>query len=125
MSKQFLVAGSFFGIIAILLGAFGAHQLQTILSKKSLNIYEIANKYLFYHSFFLIILGLAYDKIKQHKLLNQSGIFIIIGIILFSGSLYLISIFEIKKIGLITPLGGLSFIIGWILFLWSILKNKA
>ena len=125
MSKQFLVAGSFFGIIAILLGAFGAHQLQTILSKKSLNIYEIANKYLFYHSFFLIILGLAYDKIKQHKLLNQSGIFIIIGMILFSGSLYLISIFEIKKIGLITPLGGLSFIIGWILFLWSILKNKA
>jgi len=125
LSKQFLVAGSFFGIIAILLGAFGAHQLQTILSKKSLNIYEIANKYLFYHSFFLIILGLAYDKIKQHKLLNQSGIFIIIGMILFSGSLYLISIFEIKKIGLITPLGGLSFIIGWILFLWSILKNKA
>jgi len=101
--------GSVSMALAVLLGAFGAHGLKGTLTEKYLEIYNTGVFYHLIHSLGLIIIGnLQKEKTKG------SGIFLLAGILLFSGSLYLLAITGIKWLGLITPLGGISFIIGWL-----------
>jgi uncharacterized membrane protein YgdD (TMEM256/DUF423 family) len=128
MNKRIIIAASIFGMIAVILGAFGAHTLKDRLSSSDLEVWKTAVDYQFYHTFALLFLS-TFSR-KNSRIINLSAWFFTIGIFLFSGSLYLISTKEILNfsqvsiIGPITPIGGLFFIMGWISLLIGTLKNK-
>lgn len=129
MNKSFLFTAFLLGALAVALGAFGAHGLKKIAAPEQLQTFETAVRYQFYHVFALALAGImVYYSIGN--LAYWAGIFFIIGIILFSGSLYLLTYFGIsgndsmRWIGAVTPFGGLSFIAGWILLALSVFKIK-
>jgi len=123
MQKIFLLTGSILGGLGIAIGAFGAHALKkTLLANDKLEVFETAVKYHFYHAFALLIAGILIEKI-QSPLMNFAGYAFIIGVMIFSGSLYILSISGVTKWGAVTPIGGLILIIGWILMFIGILKN--
>jgi uncharacterized membrane protein YgdD (TMEM256/DUF423 family) len=123
MEKRFLIAGSIFGGIAVALGAFGAHALKNMLSEQNLRIFHTAVEYQFYHALALLITGVVGGKIRN-KQINWSGNLFIAGIILFSGSLYCLSAFEnLSWVGMLTPVGGLCLITGWLMLFLSSLKK--
>jgi uncharacterized membrane protein YgdD (TMEM256/DUF423 family) len=113
MAKLFLTLASLSGMLAVMLGAFGAHGLKSRLSEQSLSVFETAVQYHFYHSLALLAVGLIAINQPQVALLKSSGWLFVIGIVVFSGSLYLLSMTGIRWLGAITPLGGLAFIGGW------------
>ncbi len=122
MHKLFIITGSLLGMLSVMIGAFGAHALKTTLEATNrLETFETAVKYQFYHSLALILLGLLMVQF-QHKAFNIAGYGFMAGILLFSGSLYVLSLTGITKLGAITPLGGLAFIIGWAAFAWGASK---
>lgn len=126
MQKLALSAGTFFGGLAVILGAFGAHALKEKLSPDQLQIFETGVRYQFYHAFALIAVSLLANKLSPSHL-NYAGILFIMGIFFFSGSIYLLATRELLGIdswklvlGPITPLGGLCFVLGWlVLFIGS------
>lgn len=123
MHKLFLLTGSISGMLSVAIGAFGAHALKaTLEANNRLETFETAVKYQFYHSLALLLLGVIMLHF-QNKAFNVSGYGFIVGISIFSGSLYTLSLTGITKLGAITPLGGLAFIIGWIALAWGIMKS--
>jgi len=122
-NQTILISGAVFMALGVLLGAFGAHALKNILSPEMLAVYKTGVEYQFYHALGLLLIGLIGFHIKS-KYLSWAGLFITIGIILFSGSLYVLTLSGIKAIGAITPVGGLSFVAGWASLLIGILKQK-
>jgi len=123
MNRKFLMAGALFAALAVICGAFGAHFLKTILTAESLQTFETAVRYQFYHAFALVAVGVLYIKYPW-KLLQWAGYLFIAGIILFSGSLYVLcGLPSMKWIGAVTPIGGLCFITGWILLAISAAKK--
>ena len=123
MNRKFLMAGALFAALAAICGAFGAHFLKTILTAESLQTFETAVRYQFYHAFALVAVGVLYIKYPW-KLLQWAGYLFIAGIILFSGSLYVLcGLPSMKWIGAVTPIGGLCFITGWILLAISAAKK--
>ena len=115
MNRNFLMAGALLAAVAVICGAFGAHFLKTKLTAESLQTFETAVRYQFYHAFALLAAGILYASFPG-KLLKWAGYLFISGIILFSGSLYVLcGLSAMKWIGAITPIGGLCFIAGWIL----------
>jgi uncharacterized membrane protein YgdD (TMEM256/DUF423 family) len=120
MQQFFLKAAAFIGALSVAIGAFAAHQLKAIVSAEVLQIFETAVKYQFYHVFALLAVGILYKEYGG-KWLQWSGYLFISGIILFSGSLYLLCIAKHFQpadkswIGAITPFGGLCFIAAWVL----------
>src|SRR5882762_5013193 len=115
MKKIFLIAGALLAAIAVICGAFGAHFLKERLTAESLQTFETAVRYQFYHAFALLVVGILYKDFAG-GLLKWSGYFFITGIILFSGSLYVLcGVQSMRWVGAITPLGGLCFITGWVL----------
>ena len=113
------------GMLAVGIGAFGAHGLKEILAETGrADTFETAVKYHFYHSLALFLIGiLALVKPTWNKL-NRAAILMMVGILVFSGSLYVLSLTGITWLGAITPLGGVAFIVGWILvFLAASNKN--
>ena len=129
MQKSLLISAALFGAVAVISGAFGAHRLKDSLTPDQLSTYETAVKYLFYHVFAIIAAALLYDKTGSNLSL-YAGLAFILGIILFSGSLFLLSTKSIIGIeswgwlGPITPIGGLAFIIGWGMLLISVFHIK-
>lgn len=122
--NYFLTLGSIFGLLAVLIGAFGAHGLEDSLSEHALARYHTGVDYQLYHVGALLVVGLLSSQI-QSKQLIISGWFFIVGIILFSGSLYIYALTGNKVFGMITPLGGFGFIIGWVfLLLFSLNSDK-
>ena len=119
--KLFLLIGSIFASISILFGAFGAHILKERLSSDQLVVFEIATRYMMYHSFGLLIFGLL-GYILTVEIVNVPGIVMIVGIIIFSGSLYLVSLGGFKKFGMITPIGGVVLIASWLIFAYNMYK---
>ena len=117
--KTFLITASIFGALAVVMGAFGAHGLKPLISADSLEVYKTAVLYHFIHVFAMLAAGILYLNNPQ-KLFRLAGIGFLVGIILFSGSLYLLStrdatgLHNISFLGPITPIGGLFFIVGWI-----------
>jgi len=122
-SKLIIIIGSISGAISVILGAFGAHALKDSLTASNrLETYETAVKYQMYHSLALILLGILMLHF-QHKFLNYASYSFIIGIIIFSGSLYALCASGISKLGAITPIGGLFLIVAWILFAIGVYKT--
>jgi uncharacterized membrane protein YgdD (TMEM256/DUF423 family) len=128
MHKIFLIIGTILAGVAVALGAFGAHGLKKIVSHETISIFQTGVQYQMYHALALLFLGVLYER-SQNSLLNFAGIFFIAGVVLFSGSLYLLVSFKAMNkisttgVGMLTPIGGLFFIIGWALLLISFLKK--
>ncbi|MFC7319416.1 DUF423 domain-containing protein [Halobacillus campisalis] len=120
--KIFLILGVLNGFLAVALGAFGAHGLEGKVSEKGLSQWEKAVDYQMFHTMALFVTALLMSKI-QTGLMTGAGWFFVAGIILFSGSLYAYAPTGIKTFAMITPLGGLSFLIGWILLGYAIIKH--
>lgn len=127
MHKGYLRTATFLGALSVALGAFGAHGLKQLVDDNSLKIFETAVRYQFYHVFALALVGILYKDFSA-ELLNYAGIFFVIGILLFSGSLYVLTyitatnVSGLNWVGPITPIGGLFFIAGWICLLLGIKK---
>jgi uncharacterized membrane protein YgdD (TMEM256/DUF423 family) len=122
MLKTFMMLGSISAFLSVALGAFGAHLLKSKLSTEMLNVYQTGVQYHMIHSLALILIALLADRLGNSSLVNVSGWAILIGIVLFSGSLYALSLSGIKVLGAITPLGGVSFLLGWALLAIAAMK---
>ena len=128
MQKIFLILGSILAGLGVALGAFGAHGLKKIVPPETVASYQTGVQYQMYHAFALLILGLLSERISR-SLMNWSGAFFALGIILFSGSLYLLASLKamnkvgVSGIGIITPIGGLMFLAGWVFLLIAIIKK--
>ena len=123
MSRLFLIIGSINAMLAIMLGAFGAHALKTRLSNELVNVFQTAVQYHFYHALGLLVIGLVALQIPSSALLKWSGGVMLTGMLIFSGSLYLLAVTNIRWLGAITPVGGVAFIIAWGLFTFTIYKE--
>jgi len=125
MNKKLIIIGAFTALLAVVIGAFGAHGLKALLAPAQLNTFEIGVRYQFYHSFAILLTGILYFHFTNKKLIT-AGWFFLVGILLFSGSLYLLSCREILGIaswtflGPLTPIGGVLFIIGWGMIIWGV-----
>lgn len=128
MYKPSLTAGTLFAALAVILGAFGAHALKAKLAPDQLAVFETGVRYQFYHSFALIITGILYSSFPFKAVKLATGMFIA-GIALFSGSLYAMSLLSMNGMsigpaGIITPIGGLFFILGWALLFSAVIKKR-
>lgn len=121
--NSFFSIGAVFGLLAVVLGAFGAHGLESTLSDHALARYHTGVEYQFYHVGALLIIGVLAPQLPS-KLLTFAGFAFTAGIILFSGSLYVYALTGNKIFGMITPVGGLFFIIGWIMLTIYSFKSK-
>ena len=122
MQRLFFALGSGFALIAVITGAFGAHTLKTKLSPDMLQIFEVAARYQMYHALGLIAVAWAASQWSS-QLITASGWLFVAGIVIFSGSLYILSLTDIRWLGAITPIGGGAFIIGWACLLWAIIRS--
>lgn len=120
MQKIFILTGSLLAALAVIMGAFGAHSLKTQLSEEMMDVYQTAVDYHMYHALGLILTGLLANSASSSNLPAWAGSSMFIGILLFSGSLYILSITGIRWLGAITPFGGTAFILGWILLAWAV-----
>ena len=132
LSKYYISIAAFLGALTVALGAFGAHALKAVLSPAALITYETAVRYQMYHVVALLITGILMNKAaspKEQKLLSRAGMFFIDGIVLFSGSLYFIvakpflGIEGLSWVGVITPMGGLLWMVAWVLLALSQLPS--
>lgn len=113
--KTFIIAGAINAFLAVALGAFGAHGLADKLEPKYLEIWKTGVTYEMFHALGLLAAGILLGKAAASALFSWSGWFMLIGIILFSGSLYVLSLTKVSVIGFITPFGGVAFLVGWAL----------
>lgn len=128
MQKTFLIIGALLAGFGVVLGAFGAHGLKKLVGAETLGTYQTGVQYQMYHAFALIIIGLLFERVQNNYLLWAGWLFFG-GIVLFSGSLYLLASLKamnkvgVSGIGIITPVGGLLFVLGWLCLLIALLKK--
>lgn len=127
MNRKILVTGSIFGLLAVLLGAFGAHGLQKLVDGAAITSFTTGVRYQMYHALVLLFVGTTQSLSEKNK--KALYYFFMIGVIVFSGSIYLLVIdaalgMDFSSIALSTPIGGLLLIIGWVLLLVGFLKSK-
>jgi uncharacterized membrane protein YgdD (TMEM256/DUF423 family) len=113
MAKLFITMAAVSGMLAVVFGAFGAHALKNKLDDYALGVFETAVQYHFYHSLALLAVGILALSLPDSTLLKSSGWLFTVGLVVFSGSLYVLSLTGVRWLGAITPLGGLAFIVGW------------
>ena len=130
MHRIFLQTAALLGAISVALGALGAHALKKMVSDIAVNIFETGVRYQFYHVFALAVIGILYRDFTNKWMLWAGNLFII-GILLFSGSLYVLTYIKaavkpnLDWIGAITPFGGLAFIAGWVCMFIGLYKSTA
>lgn len=112
--QTFVVLGSILMAVAVAIGAFGAHALKSRLEPDKLKVYETGVQYHIIHALGLIGVGLLADRYPDAGIIVTGGWFLAAGIVLFSGSLYVLSMKRVRALGPVTPLGGLCFILGWV-----------
>jgi uncharacterized membrane protein YgdD (TMEM256/DUF423 family) len=124
MFKLFVILGALNAFVSIALGAFGAHGLKDKLTAHYMDVYHTGVQYQMMHALGLILVGILSEKLVQAQgLMGWAGWLMFAGIILFSGSLYILSITQIKVLGAITPIGGVLFLISWILVVIAVVKG--
>ncbi len=114
MRNIFYILGSFSAFVGVALGAFGAHALKPSLSPEMLGVFETGVRYQMYHSFALFVAGWACEKYPSNYF-SRAGWLFVAGIVLFSGSLYVLALSGIGAFGAVTPAGGLAFLAGWLM----------
>jgi uncharacterized membrane protein YgdD (TMEM256/DUF423 family) len=129
MYKPALTTGALLAALAVILGAFGAHALKAVLEEAQLQTFETGVKYQFYHSFAMLITGIVFSAFP-FKVVKMAAAFFLTGIILFSGSLYAMTLLKINGqvglggLGILTPIGGLFFIAGWLSLFLGFIRRK-
>ena len=127
MDKKIIATGAILGMIAIILGAFGAHALKKVLSIEELSTFETGVRYQMYHALFLIFIGIINELSQKAKKTIYN--LVVFGVVLFSGSIYVLATnsltsFDFKTIGFITPIGGLLLILAWGVLLFHTIMKK-
>lgn len=129
MHKNYLITASLLGALAVALGAFGAHSLKKIVDADTVTVFQTGVQYQMYHALALLAVGILFEKFPN-KWIKWSGVCFITGIILFSGSLYILTALKaaeqvgLNGVGIITPFGGLFFIAGWLFLFFGIIKKN-
>lgn len=124
MQKTLLVAGALLGGVGVAIGAFGAHALRAALMESGrTETFETAVKYQFYHALALLLIGMLYAAFPNRSIL-YAGYSMLAGVIVFSGSLYILCLTGIRWLGAVTPIGGIFMIIGWGLLLYGIVRKE-
>ncbi len=121
-AKLFLILGALSAFLAVLLGAFGAHALKTRLSADMMAVFHTGNQYHFYHALGLLLIGLVAVQLPDSTLLRTAGWLMLAGTVLFSGSLYVMAISGVRWLGVVTPFGGLTFLVAWLLLALAVWK---
>ncbi len=124
MTRIFISLAAILGGLSVAAGAFATHALKTRLSDRALEIFETAARYQMYHAIALLVVALLLSRSESQFPLVATGWAFIVGIIIFSGSLYALSLTDIKILGAITPLGGAAFIFGWLCLAYAGLSFK-
>jgi uncharacterized membrane protein YgdD (TMEM256/DUF423 family) len=123
MHKALMFTGAVLTALAIMMGAFGAHALKGHLSEEMLTVYKTAVEYHIYHALGMLLVGILWKQYPTATLITWSGGMMMLGILLFCGSLYILSITGTRWLGAITPFGGVAFIVAWLLLaidLWRL-----
>ena len=120
--KGYIIIASLFAALAISFGAFGSHALKERLSAQSLEVYDIATRYLMFHALGVFLIALLGFQLPKESL-EIPVIMMIVGTSIFSGSLYLIAMLDFKKLGMVTPIGGLLLIVSWLLLAYNTYKT--
>jgi uncharacterized membrane protein YgdD (TMEM256/DUF423 family) len=122
-ARLFIVAGCVAAMLAVAAGAFGAHALKAHLPPDMLAVFKTGVEYHYYHAFGLLLIGLAALHLPESSYLRAAGWVMLVGIVLFSGSLYLLVLSGATWLGALTPLGGLCFIVAWALFAGAFFRS--
>ncbi|MBJ6362178.1 DUF423 domain-containing protein [Paenibacillus sp. GCM10012307] len=123
MRSNFIAYGAIYALLGVALGAFGAHGLEGKLTERMLEVYETGVRYQMYHALGLLLIGAVADRLGHAGLVSWAGRMLQTGIVIFSGSLYVLSLTGFTKLGIITPLGGAAFIAGWAFVIIAALKQ--
>jgi uncharacterized membrane protein YgdD (TMEM256/DUF423 family) len=123
IAKLFLILGGINAALVVMLGAFGAHGLKAKISADMLAVYQTGVHYHLFHALGLLAVGLVASQIADSVWLKWSGWLMLLGIILFSGSLYVLSVSGVRWLGVITPFGGVAFIAAWIVFVIAVARS--
>ena len=123
MDRFFFIAGSISAFLGVALGAFAAHGLRTKLSPEMFNIFEVGVRYHMYHALALLAVAWASSRWPGGSI-TAAGWLFLAGTIIFSGSLYLLSLTGLRWLGAITPVGGLAFLLGWLLLAWRVSQGN-
>jgi len=121
-AKLFLTLGGINAALVVILGAFEAHALKARLSVDMLAVYQTGVHYHLFHALGLVVVGLVAMQISDSAYLRWSGWLMLIGIVVFSGSLYMLSVTGLHWLGVVTPFGGMAFIVAWVLFVVAVVK---
>ncbi|ADM70134.1 MULTISPECIES: DUF423 domain-containing protein [Paenibacillus] len=121
--KILLLLGCIVMFLAVALGAFGAHALKKRLSVDMMSIFQTGIQYQIAHGLGLLLLGVLADSLVHSSLIVTAGWVMLVGILLFSGSLYALSISGVKKLGAITPIGGLAFLASWVIVIVAVVQG--
>lgn len=122
-AKLFLILGALAAALGVVLGAFGAHGLKERLPSDALAVYQTGVQYHLYHALGLLVVGLAAWQLTGSGLLKWAAWLMLAGIVLFSGSLYVLSVSGLRWLGAITPFGGLAFIVAWLAFAAAVWRS--
>ncbi|MCO7125548.1 DUF423 domain-containing protein [Sporolactobacillus shoreicorticis] len=122
--KGFIVFGAVLALLSVTFGAFGAHILKTRLNEQDLAVFQTGVQYQMYHALGLIVIGILALTVfsGQNTLLSWSGWLMTVGVLLFSGSLYALTLSGIRVLGAITPIGGVAFLVSWLLVVIAALR---
>jgi len=124
-SQSLIVAGALLAFLGVGLGAFGAHALKARLAPDLLAVYHTGVQYHLWHALGIVLIGLLVQSLPGQKLLPIAGWLMVAGIILFSGSLYALSISGVRALGAVTPIGGVAFLASWAMVAWSVWQARA
>ncbi len=122
MERLFFLVGSISALIAVVLGAFGAHGLKGRLTTEMLNAFEVGVRYQMYHALALLAVAWALSRWPRAEV-TAAGWLFVAGTIIFSGSLYLLSLTGVRWIGAITPIGGVALLFGWLSLVWGVWRG--
>lgn len=122
--KLFVLLGSLNAFLAVALGAFGAHGLKSKVSADMLMVWQTGVQYHMFHALGLILLGILIHLFPQIDQLRVSGWLLFSGIVLFSGSLYVMVLSGVRALGMVTPIGGIAFLMGWLLLAVFVFRNS-
>ncbi|MED4599890.1 DUF423 domain-containing protein [Paenibacillus validus] len=125
MNRTFVGLGAICAFLSVAFGAFGAHALKKVLTTDMLANYQTGVQYQMMHALGLIAVGLAFAAIPDSRQLRWAGWFMFAGIVIFSGSLYILSLTGIRTLGAITPIGGVAFLLGWGMLAAAVYRKKS
>ena len=118
MERLFILTGAILGFLAVAAGAFGSHALKNRLSPDMLGVFEVGVRYQMYHALALVLTGFILTRLESPAL-NWAGALFIAGVLIFSGTLYILSMTGLRWLGAITPIGGTALLIGWLCLAWG------